>query len=207
MPEIFLLVLSCLIANQSTLPCLFLNVWLLMVLLSLILLSIDLLLAPFSTRPLRVQILPMLSIMLVNFCMPLLQITFLLSNVFFAMSKEHSTLVLPFVYPLFLVPVAYSDADWVGCPDTNRSTSDYSIILVTILFLRVPKSNLLFDVLSEKLSIMFLPQLLLNIFWLCIICMTSRFLFHSSPCSYVTTKVLFFLALILFLTSRTNMLN
>ena len=25
--------------------------------------------------------------------------------------------------------VAYSDADWAGCPDTRRSTSDYSIYL------------------------------------------------------------------------------
>ncbi|XP_022975232.1 uncharacterized protein LOC111474341 [Cucurbita maxima] len=60
--------------------------------------------------------------------------------------------------------VAFSDVDWVGCPDTIRSTSGYSIILVTISFLRVPKRNLLSHALTVNLSIVLLPQLLLNIF-------------------------------------------
>ena len=69
----------------------------------LILLFINLLLTPFSTWPLRAHILSMLSILSVNFSMPLLQYNFLLSYVFFAMSREHSTFVLPIVHPLFLV--------------------------------------------------------------------------------------------------------
>ena len=39
----------------------------------------------------------------VNFCMPLLHITLLLSSVCLAMSREYSTLDLTFVYPFFLV--------------------------------------------------------------------------------------------------------
>ena len=89
--------------NLFTPPWLFPNTWLLMVLLSLILLSIDLLLVLFSTWPLRIQILPMLSILSANFCTPLLQIIFLLSSVFFTMLRAHSTLALLFVHPLFLV--------------------------------------------------------------------------------------------------------
>ena len=61
----------------------------------------------------------------------------------------------PYTVPSALV--AYSNDDWVGCPDTDHSTSGYSIILVTISFLRVPKSNLLSHALTMNPSIVLLP--------------------------------------------------
>uniref|UniRef100_A0A2N9HB18 Integrase catalytic domain-containing protein n=1 Tax=Fagus sylvatica TaxID=28930 RepID=A0A2N9HB18_FAGSY len=51
-------------------------------------------------------------------------------NAFFAMLRAHCILVFTFhpsIAPGALV--AYSDADWAGCPDTRRSTSGYSIYL------------------------------------------------------------------------------
>ncbi|RVW19989.1 Retrovirus-related Pol polyprotein from transposon RE1 [Vitis vinifera] len=57
----------------------------------------------------------------------------------------------PFGAPSALV--AYSDADWAGCPNTPYSTFGYSIYLGIIWFLGVLKSNPLSLVLVVNLSI------------------------------------------------------
>jgi hypothetical protein len=55
--------------------------------------------------------------------------------------------------------VAYSDADWVGCPDTRRSTSRYTVFLGDNLALGHRSGYPLFLVLVLKLSIALLPML------------------------------------------------
>ena len=96
----------------------------------------------------------------------------------------------PFTVPNMLV--AYLDADWAGCPDTRRSTSGYSIYLGNNLVSWSAKKQPTISRSSRESEYRSLAQLLLNFFGLRIFCMTSRSLFHNSPYSYVTTKVLFF---------------
>ena len=85
--------------------------------------------------------------------------------------------------------VAYSNADWAGCPDTRRSTLATLFVLVIIWFLGVLKSNQLSLVLVVNLSIVPLPLLQLNSFGSPIYFMILRSSFHRSLFSYVTTKV------------------
>jgi len=50
--------------------------------------------------------------------------------------------------------VVYSDADWVGCPNTHRSTSGYAVFLVTTWSLGPPSARTLSPVPVLKLSTM-----------------------------------------------------
>jgi hypothetical protein len=49
--------------------------------------------------------------------------------------------------------VVYSDVDWVGCPNTCKSTLGYAVFLVTILSLGRPCTSPLSPSLVLKLSI------------------------------------------------------
>ena len=88
--------------------------------------------------------------------------------------------------------VAYSDAYWAGCPDTRRSTSGYSIYLGNNLVSWSVKKKPTVSRSSYKSEYCARATTVAELLWLHIFCMTSRSLFHSSPYSYETTKVLFF---------------
>jgi hypothetical protein len=50
--------------------------------------------------------------------------------------------------------VVYLDVDWVGCPNTHRSTSSYVVFLVTTWSLGPPSARTQSPVLVLKLSTM-----------------------------------------------------
>ena len=96
----------------------------------------------------------------------------------------------PSVVPSVLV--AYADADWVGCPDTRRSTFEYSIYLGNNLVSWSAKKQPTVSCSSCEFEHRALVMTAAELFGLRIFCMTSRSPFHNSSCSYVTTKVLCF---------------
>jgi hypothetical protein len=64
-----------------------------------------------------------------SICMHHVTLIFLLSNVCFVTLRVLLITVLFFTVPPHISLVAYSDADWAGCPDTRRSTSGLCMYL------------------------------------------------------------------------------